>query len=169
MSTGLLADAFAHHIWATGVLLDACLELPSEQLEAPVPGVYGSILATMRHLVAADAGYLVALTAGKEAPVDTSEMGLAELRPVIEHNGLAWDRLLSEELDPDEVVVRKRPDGSETHAPVGLRLAQAIHHGTDHRSQICTALTGLGVEPPDIDLWMFGLRDGRVLEIEPTA
>jgi uncharacterized damage-inducible protein DinB len=65
--------------------------------------------------------------------------------------------------------VRHRDDGSETHAPVGLRLAQALHHGSDHRSQVCTALTALGVEPPEIDLWAFGWKDGRVLEIPPSA
>jgi uncharacterized damage-inducible protein DinB len=52
---------------------------------------------------------------------------------------------------------------------MGIRLAQALHHGTDHRSQICTALTTLGVEPPSIDVWDFGERDGRVVEIPPPS
>lgn len=42
-------------------------------------------------------------------------------------------------------------DGWEFHRPAGLRLARAIHHGTDHRSQVCTALTSHGIEPPEID------------------
>ena len=58
-------------------------------------------------------------------------------------------------------------DGSRTRAPVSIRLAQALHHGTDHRSQICTGLTALGVEPPSIDVWDFGWQDGRVVE-EPA-
>ena len=41
---------------------------------------------------------------------------------------------------------------------MGIRLAQALHHGTDHRSQICTALTTLGVEPPEIDVWAFAAK-----------
>ena len=36
-----------------------------------------------------------------------------------------------------------------------------IQHGTDHRSQVCTALTSLGVEPPEIDLWDYGEATGR--------
>ena len=44
-----------------------------------------------------------------------------------------------------------------------------IHHGTDHRSQICTALTTLGVEPPLIDVWAFGLQTGRVVETSPIT
>ncbi|HEX9124342.1 MAG TPA: hypothetical protein VF984_13465, partial [Actinomycetota bacterium] len=64
---------------------------------------------------------------------------------------------------------RHRDDGSETHAPVSIRLAQVLHHGTDHRSQICTVLTTLGIEPPAIDVWDFGLQDGRVVEVPPTS
>jgi uncharacterized damage-inducible protein DinB len=41
----------------------------------------------------------------------------------------------------------------------GDRLAHALHHGTDHRSQICTALTSLGVKPPGIDVWESGERE----------
>jgi uncharacterized damage-inducible protein DinB len=44
---------------------------------------------------------------------------------------------------------------------MGFRLAQVVHHGTDHRSQVCTALTSLGVTPPGIDLWSFGEATGR--------
>jgi uncharacterized damage-inducible protein DinB len=44
-----------------------------------------------------------------------------------------------------------------------------LHHGTDHRSQICTALTALGVEPPGIDAWAYGLQAGRVVEVLPTS
>jgi uncharacterized damage-inducible protein DinB len=43
------------------------------------------------------------------------------------------------------------------------------HHGNDHRSQICTALTNLGLKPPAIYAWDFGLDDGRVVEITPSS
>jgi uncharacterized damage-inducible protein DinB len=60
-------------------------------------------------------------------------------------------------------------DGFTRDATVGVRLAQALHHGSDHRSQICTALTSLGVEPPGIDLWEYGLQSGRSVEQMPDA
>jgi len=47
----------------------------------------------------------------------------------------------------------------------GIRLAQALHHGTDHRSQICTALTTIGVEPPAIDVWDLAEAQGRLAEV----
>lgn len=165
MSRSLLADPFAHHVWATLRLIDACLPLTPEQLATPVPGTYGSIIDTMRHLVGGDASYLFVLTDGRVADIDEHEMDLKQLRALMEDYGAAWSALLAEDLDPDAVVVRHRDDGSEGRAPVGIRLAQAVHHGTDHRSQICTALTNLGVEPPGIDVWDFAWQDGRLVEV----
>jgi uncharacterized damage-inducible protein DinB len=150
-------------------LFDVCQALGPEQLETAVPGTYGSILDTMRHLVAADSSYLFVTTRGRTQPIDEEDMDLTALKAEMEGHGDAWSSLLAEGPDPDEVLERHRDDGSETHAPMGIRLAQALHHGTDHRSQICTALTTLGVEPPGIDVWDFGARDGRVVEIPPSS
>lgn len=169
MSRSVLDDAFGHHVWATLRLVDSCLPLTQEQLATPVPGTYGSILDTMRHLVGADASYLFSITRGKAPVIEEDDMDLSELRAVTVTHGETWSALLARDIDPDEIVVRRRDDGSETHAPVGIRLAQALHHGTDHRSQICTALTSLGVEPPAIDVWDFGEQDGRVTEVPPTS
>ena len=169
MTRPLLEDAFAHHVWATLHLIDTCLGLTPGQLETAAPGTFGPILATLRHLVGADASYLFALTGGRHPTIEAEEMGLAELKRVMGVNGKAWAALLGEELDPDAIVVRRRSDGSEGHAPAGIRLAQALHHGTDHRSQICTILTGLGVDPPAIDVWDFADRQGRLREVPPPA
>jgi uncharacterized damage-inducible protein DinB len=161
----LLSDAFGHHVWATIRLIDACLVLSPEQLRSGVPGTYGSILDTMRHLVGGDASYLSVVTDGRVHEIPEETMGLPELRAAMEANGAAWTALLAGDLDPGVVVVRHRDDGSESQAPLGIRLAQAIHHGTDHRSQVCTALTALGIEPPEIDVWAFAWDEGRLVEV----
>jgi uncharacterized damage-inducible protein DinB len=166
MSSSPLTDAFAHHVWATLRLIDACSGLTPEQLATAVPGTYGSILDTMRHMLASDSWYLVVITDGAYQALDEEDgMNLPELRAAAERQGEAWSRLLESEIDPDRMIVRRRDDGSETHAPLGVRLAQAIHHGTDHRSQICTALTTLGIEPPWIDVWDYAEAVGRSREV----
>jgi uncharacterized damage-inducible protein DinB len=168
MSMSALQDGFAHHVWATLRLIDSCLALDPDQLETAVPGTYGSILDTMRHLVGADASYLFVTSGGASPVIDEDSMDLAELRSVVERHGPAWSALLGQDPDTDAVIVRRRDDGSESHAPMSIRLAQVLHHGTDHRSQICTALTTLGIEPPSIDVWDFGWQDGRVFEVPPA-
>jgi uncharacterized damage-inducible protein DinB len=169
MTRSLLGDAFAHHAWATSRLIDTCLTLRPEQLGTTVPGTYGSILQTVRHLVGADASYLSLLSGGRTTEIDEDNMDLPELGAVMERNGPVWSSLLAGDLDPDLVVVRRRDDGSESRAPLGIRLAQALHHGTDHRSQVCTALTTLGVEPPAIDAWDFAWQDGRLVEVPQAS
>jgi uncharacterized damage-inducible protein DinB len=168
VSRSLLEDAFEHHAWATLRLIDACLGLTPEQLETAVPGTYGSILDTMRHLADADAGYLFHLTGDRAHAVGRDAMSLGELRDAIERDGVAWSEFLSREPDAEEIVKEvDENDGYERDASIGIRLAQALHHGTDHRSQICTALTTFGVQPPSIDVWDFGVDTARITELLP--
>lgn len=160
MTASLLDDAFAHHIWATESLLDECAALTAEQLKMPVPGAFGSISDTLRHLVTTDSWYL---TFFRDWPLPDEgwvEANLAELRSMIAANGVAWMELLAGDLDPETDVV-EHGDGWNFHSPLGFRLAQVIQHGTDHRSQVCTALTSLGLTPPELDLWRFGEATGR--------
>jgi uncharacterized damage-inducible protein DinB len=172
MSRSLLDDAFGHHTWATLRLIDACQALDPTQLQGPVPGTYGPILDTMRHLVSSDSWYLHRCSGARTQPISDEEearMDLAAMRAAMERSAAGWTELLTGDLDPDARIDTIRDDGSETHAPLGIRLAQAIHHGTDHRSQICTALTSLGIEPPLIDVWDFGGDTGRVTEVPPSG
>jgi uncharacterized damage-inducible protein DinB len=170
MNKSLMEDAFAHHVWATLRLIDVCLTLSDAQLATAVPGTYGSILQTMRHLVGSDAFDVYVLNDGKTALIDDRRMDLGDLRAAMESNGAAWSQLLAEDLDPGAVVREVDPgDGFQRDAPVGVRLAQALHHGTDHRTQVCSALTALGVEAPRIDCFDFGLAGGRVVEVMPGS
>jgi len=169
MKRSSLADAFGHHVWATVRVIDACRSLSPDQLESVVPGTYGSILSTLRHTVGADCSYLALLSNRRVAEIDEDALGLPELREAIERNGPIWAELVAGDLDPDETVVRRRDDGSESSAPLGVRLAQSIHHGTDHRSQVCTALTVLGIEPPEIDVWDFARSQDRLSETKPAG
>ena len=160
MTASLLDDAMAHHIWATERLIDACSDLTSEQLATPVPGTYGSILDTFRHLVSTDCWYLTFFRDEPQRIEEGAEAGLGELRAAITRNGREWMDLLAAGVDGEATMV-EHGDGWNFHAPTGFRLAQVIQHGTDHRSQICTALTSFGVDPPAIDLWAYGEATGR--------
>jgi uncharacterized damage-inducible protein DinB len=157
-------DAFDHHTWATLRLIDACADLSPEQLATTVPGTFGSILDTLRHTLDGDRYFLWMLDPERMPLVDVGTMGLLELRATMDANGQAWSRLLASGLDGATMVRDLDETGCQRDASIGLRLAQALHHGSDHRSQVCTALASLGIEPPWIDLWAFGEATGRVVE-----
>ena len=144
MTRSLLADAYGHHVWATLTLAGRLPDLDDKQLATDVPGTYGSILAIARHMVGADYGYLYALTGGTYPEIDEDTMSMADLRAAMERNGAGLDRAAGTGARPGH---RRRPAPRRqhvSHAPMGIRLAQVVHHGTDHRSQICTALTTIG-------------------------
>ncbi len=45
-----LHDPIRHNAWVTTQILEFCRELDEQTLNATVPGTYGSILATLRHI-----------------------------------------------------------------------------------------------------------------------
>jgi uncharacterized damage-inducible protein DinB len=165
-----MEDAFAQHVWATLRLVDACLALSPQQLDNTVPGTYGSILETLRHCIGSDAWDLFVATGDRATIIDQEDMTLPELRAAMESHGPAWSRLLAQDLDPDAVLTEVDEDDGYTRTiAMGIQLAGALQHGTDHRSQVCTVLTALGVEPPSIDVLAFGAQEGRVVEITPAS
>ncbi len=165
-----MEDAFAHHVWATLRLVDTCLALSPQQLETAVPGTYGSILDTLRHCIGSDARDLFVAAGDRGSIIQEDEMHLSELRAAMESNGHAWSRLLAQDLDPDAVLNEvDEDDGYERNIAMGIELAAVLQHGTDHRSQVCTVLTALGVEPPHIDVLDYGMQVGRVVEITPAS
>src|SRR5688572_29411416 len=104
MGRPLMEDAFAHHVWATLRLVDACLALSPHQLETTVPGTYGSILDTLRHCIGSDAWDVFVATGDRTSLIAEDDMHLSELRAAMESHGPAWSRLLAQDLDPDAVL-----------------------------------------------------------------
>ena len=49
--------------------------------------------------------------------------------------------------------------------PASLILLQAVNHATEHRSQIATILTQLGIEPPAMDGWTFFFDAGHMIQV----
>lgn len=151
-----LREMFRHHAWATLTLIDNCMKLAPESLQEAVPGTYGPILSTLVHLVGAEQRYLQGLTGEPaEAPLREGDLpALEDLRQRFEAHSRRWEALL-DRVDELDVTMPARGSWPETHHAQNLLLSQAIHHGNDHRTHICTALSVLGLKPPDIDVWSY--------------
>jgi uncharacterized damage-inducible protein DinB len=167
----VLREGLRHHVWATEQLLDACAGVPDEELERAIPAIYGSALDTMRHLIDADNWYLQCISSGELGieGFDADDLSFAELRPIARATAAGWELILERDLDPDAEIVTIGVDGSTRHATAGIRLAQVLHHGSDHRSQVCTALTTLGHEPPEFDVWAYGEIVGKASRMPSEA
>jgi uncharacterized damage-inducible protein DinB len=165
----VLREGFRHHAWATRKLLDHCAASSPELLTRPVPGVYGTLLATAEHLVDSDAWYLFGITGGELGANTDQVFTLDEIVALADRNAREWETLLARDLDMDADITVVHDDGSATAATIGVRLAQALHHGSDHRSQICTALTVLDAPPEEYDVWAWAETVGLSHDAPPTV
>jgi uncharacterized damage-inducible protein DinB len=83
------------------------------------------------------------------------------------HNAMMNGRLLEacRRLPPDQL------EGTATgiYGSMGATLVHIanaqVNHGTEHRSQVATILTQLGVEPPEMDGWTYFLASGHMVPI----
>jgi len=151
-----LSEAFQHHTWATEKLIRHLHGLPEAALTATGSGVYGEVLPTLSHLLAADGRYLTYL----EGPMPPSRTGpdptrsLDELADQLRGQAVRWRVVLSR-IGEIDFTMPVRGDRPEMPHATNLLIVQALHHGNDHRTQICTVLSVNGFETPDLDVWTY--------------
>jgi uncharacterized damage-inducible protein DinB len=148
-----LSIFFDHHSWANERVIGACISLSDEQLDHSDPGTYGSIRATILHLVRSDARYLAHLTGQSFS----ASQAMAENASVLELHGHVRRsgeglREIAIHIEPD-TPIQIGPPGKEELIPAAVVLLQAIYHASEHRSHINTLLGQLGIKPPPISGW----------------
>lgn len=166
----ILVELIQYNNWANQQLLAICQGLPDEMLAKSAPGAYGSIHATLGHMIAAEADYVGRLTgAGPEPSFKWEE------RPSVEEiagfaGQVAGAMLEAIQRTPPEQMVHEEEDGNFVEYEARVLFMQAIEHGVEHRTNITTILNSLGVALPELDLWgyawaykeKFKVREGTV-------
>jgi uncharacterized damage-inducible protein DinB len=158
MAEQLFGRLLEHNNWANDQIIRACAGLSDEQLDAePRTAAWGSIRSTLLHLVSAQRGYLSLLTLPLDARPKTP-LAFADLPQSVIHSGEALLALVQGDLPTARLQTR---DGHLVDPWVVL--VQAIDHAAEHREQIKSMLSALGVTPPDIDGWSYGEVAGALL------
>jgi uncharacterized damage-inducible protein DinB len=156
-----LHDPVRHNAWATARLLEFCRGLDEQILNATVPGTYGTITATFRHIIDCEIEFLYALLGGESAlPWRFGEA--AGLDVLVERAALlatAWEGFLAGDVDGDRPLAAQEGNGT---IPAGVVIAVVLYHGSEHRGQICTILGALGHQPPDLTPWAYAIASGRM-------
>jgi len=159
----ILLDAIRHNNWATDQLVTFCAaqDLSAEQLATPGIGTFGGILATLRHIITADGGYVRRLADTQLPWVDSSDTAtdFALLKVWTRELSDLWELVLAKPIDAERVIVI---DDGVREVRAGIFLAQAVNHANHHREQVCAILTGLGIQPPDIQAWEYAWATGRI-------
>ena len=152
MAADILRQALRYNRWANLQLLDVCAALDDEQLQLSSPGTYGTIADTLQHLLAAEQRYLHRLV-GFEVQLSEKEAfaGMPRLKSEADRSGQGLIDALGR-FDPEATTHRR----DEWAVKNWVVMTQAIHHGNDHRTHICSILGQNRISYGDLDVWAFG-------------
>jgi uncharacterized damage-inducible protein DinB len=155
MSENPLARLFEHNHWANLQIIDVCLRLSDEQLNAePHTAAYGNIRSTLLHFVTSQQGYLRLLTVPFEQRQEPVKVSFSDLRESARASGEGFVALAQDQDRLARLTRLRTHDGYEVDPWV--IMVQAINHATEHREQIKMLLTALGITPPNPDGWTYG-------------
>jgi uncharacterized damage-inducible protein DinB len=162
----LLVEAFRYNKWANLHLLDVCARFTDEQLQLTAPGTYGTIAATFFHLLAAEQRYLRRLGGG-EPQINEREGVFPGVPALREHATRSGDKLIdiAPNVSPNEAHESKTGREGPVMLHSGVVVIQALHHGNDHRTHICTILGRHGLDYGDMDVWAFGESTGALVRL----
>jgi uncharacterized damage-inducible protein DinB len=160
---------FAHNAWATEQLLVLYETLTEEQRAATAPGAVGNALQALHHIVQAEQGYLSRL-----APTLAQshwQPYLAKDFGAVRERAAELERLWSvyAATDPDAGATCRAEWPDVTHEfPAGMEIVQAISHSYAHREQVCTILTTLGLQPPELQGLAWGNATRLLRRLPPS-
>jgi uncharacterized damage-inducible protein DinB len=153
MSEHLLVKLVEHNNWANSQIIQACSALSDAQLDAePQSTTIGTIRQTLVHFVASQHGYLLLLTLPVEARRPISPT-FAELQQAASISGEGFLALVR---DASNYPTAQLQTTDGYFVEPWVVMVQAINHATEHREQISSMLSALGVTPPNLDGWAYG-------------
>jgi len=106
------------------------------------------------HLVSSQQGYLKILTLPLEARLERTSVEFAELQMSAISSGEGLLALARDWSGKPVTAQLQTRDGYLVEPWV--LMVQIINHATEHREQIKSMLSALGVTPPNIDGWDYG-------------
>jgi uncharacterized damage-inducible protein DinB len=164
---GALLELYRHNTWATPRLIEHCQGLDDEHLDATIPGTYGTIRDTLRHLVDAEEGYFLEVTGERlPEPLPDGPVPMDELAERIRRLGPRWEVVAQEtDLQSREIISK---DGL-WRMPRAVPLAQAIHHAENNRSHVLSILGGRGLDDPGLSVWGYAFSAGQMKEVEADS
>ncbi|MBT5415842.1 MAG: damage-inducible protein DinB [Rhodospirillaceae bacterium] len=143
--------------WANGKIYESCAALSDDALREDRGAFFGSILATLNHLLVVDRGW-ISRVEGVESGVKSLDQilhdDLAELRRAREAEDARLIRLCDglTQDSVDRVVSYEFMDGTPAETPLDVILITLFNHQTHHRGQIHAMLTQAGRPSLDLDI-----------------
>ncbi len=138
-----------YNAWQNNLLIDALEALPPEELGRDRGAFFGSIFATVNHILWAD-GIWVSRFDGKEGPTgsiaDSLKLtgALSDWRPAreaMDQRITGWAEQLSDHDLEGDLTWYSGSAGRDLTKPKALCIIQLFNHQTHHRGQVHAMLT----------------------------
>ena len=161
-----LERLLAHMKWANRLTIEHLQTLPDEALKAFATNSEWFVAEIMHHIVDSADHYVYRITNER---CDVPGEKIQEIESVADLEFLkaqaeAIDSALQECAKLDDIQMEfENYSGKLVKRWRSTILSQAIHHATEHRAQIASALEAKGYKPVDLDeldLWRFEINNG---------
>ncbi len=155
MGDDILIKLVEHNQWANLQIIQACSTLSDEQLDAPPKSATrGSIRQTLAHITEAEEAYLAFLLGREERSQWQAAPTMMKLQEAARISGEGFVDLVGGDISKSMHRQLRLSDGWMVQA--WLIILQALNHATEHREQVKSMLSSLGVTPPEVDGWSYG-------------
>jgi uncharacterized damage-inducible protein DinB len=161
-----LIELIRYNNWANAQILAVCQELTDEQLAATVPGTYGSIHETLGHMIYAEADYISRLTGESPQPPFRWQDGPSVAKIFAFSSQVAKALLDAVRRIPSTYIVHEEEDGNFIDYQARLLFIQTINHGIEHRTNVTTILSSLGLPAPEVDGWGYLMSHPEKFELK---
>lgn len=153
----------AHMAWANQKTIEHLQTLPAESLKAFATNPDWFVAEIIHHIVDSADHYAYRIS-GEPALTQPGEPCIADVKEIADLNRLQTqaakvDAILAKCVHLDDIQIEfTTNEGVQVKRWRSTILSQAIHHATEHRAQIASALEAKGFTPvnlDDLDLWDF--------------
>jgi len=144
--------------WMNRRLYASCATLPPDELTRDRGAFFGSIQATLDHIVYGDLSWLSRFTG---VPADPPALGvplhadftaLRTAREALDRRLLAWAGDLADDWLRGTLTYTSQIDGLTRTVPRAVLATHLFNHQTHHRGQVTTLLSQVGIDPGATDL-----------------
>lgn len=149
-----LSTLIAYNFWANDRLLAMCARVSADDFTravTPNPG-WGSLREILVHLLDTEFGWRASLQG-----LDASEILEAEAFPDLAALQTRWaeERAAWAAFEAEWTDARLNTPHKPGRPTVGQVILHVVNHGTQHRSEAATFLTGYGHSPGELDFYLF--------------
>jgi uncharacterized damage-inducible protein DinB len=142
--------------WASRRVVEAALQLSTEDLERPNAISHGSIAGTLTHIYLADRVWQErVMEPGKPVVWEATLADMQAGWPVVQKAWETWaDSLADSDLDR-KVQYKSIMFNTEAENTASEIVTHVVNHATLHRGQVVGMLRQLGVKPPGTDFIIY--------------